>query len=406
MPPTISPRGKAALDDALVAAVADPLIPAQFWGVTTAQGPIYFNCGGERVLHEPEKGVVNEDTMLQLWSMTKLVTSVACLQLVDRGVLSLDDEELVGAHLPELAAQRILTGYSDAGEELWADRTEPITLRHLLSHTSGISYPEMPPTISRWQKEHNHPWYFAPNGGVKAFTVPLEFEPGVRWSYGLGIDWAGFLVERVTGVTLGTYFQEHIFAPLGITSLTFTPTPEVHERLMKETWRDAAGNLIQADPDTRLLDPATIKLDSGGAGLLGTAKDYLRFLQGVLASQSPGGIISPASFALLFTNTLPADRSARHYADMQAFMGEWGTYDFTADLGFSVALAVNAKDAKSGRRAGSGAWGGMAKTDFWIDPASGIAGFCGTQLVGGEVNPDPFAGVYAAFERQVYDALE
>ncbi|MDA4809725.1 serine hydrolase, partial [Enterobacter hormaechei] len=87
----------------------------------------------------------------------------------------------------------------------------------------------------------------------EAFVIPLEFEPGVGWSYGLGIDWAGILVERVTGSTLGSYFQEHIFAPLGITSLTFIPTPEVLERLMKETWRDDAGNLIQADPDTRLL---------------------------------------------------------------------------------------------------------------------------------------------------------
>ncbi|TXT10789.1 hypothetical protein VHUM_02294 [Vanrija humicola] len=373
MAPTISPRGKAALDAALADAVADPLIPAVFFGVTTASGPIYLSCGGERVLGEPAKGAVTEDTMLQLWSMTKLVTSVACLQLVERGVLSLDDEALVATHLPELAAQRILTGHSAAGDELWAERTTPITLRHLLNHTSGLPYPDMPEIITRWQKEHGHPWYFAPNGTVDNFNVPLEFEPGAGWSYGLGIDWAGFLIERVTGDTLAAYFQKHIFEPLGITSLTFIPTPEVHQLLMKETWRDAAGNLIQANPDTRLLDPATIKVFSGGAGLLGTAKDYLRFLQGLLASQAPGGIISPASIRLLFTNTLPADRSARHYADMEAFMGSWGTYDFSADIGFSVGLAVNGKDAKSGRKAGSGAWGGMAKTDFWIDPASGIA---------------------------------
>ncbi|KAL1408750.1 hypothetical protein Q8F55_005563 [Vanrija albida] len=406
MAPTISARGKTDLDAALAAAIADPLLPAQFWGVTTAKGPIYFNCGGERVLHEPERGEVTEDTVLQLWSMTKLVTSVACLQLVDRGEVSLDDEGVIAAHLPELAAQRILTGHTEAGAEVWAERTKPLTLRHLLSHTSGVPYPEMPPAIARWQTEHDHPWYFAPGAGIEALAVPLEFEPGAGWSYGLGIDWAGVLVARVSGSTLGDYFSEHIFGPLGITSLTFVPAPGVLARLMKETWRDAEGGLVQANPDTRPLDAAALKTHAGGAGLLGTAKDYLRFLEGILASATPGGILSPASFALLFKNTLPADRGARHYADMEAFMGSWGTYDFNAELGFSVALATNAKDAASGRKAGSGAWGGMAKTEFWIDPASGIAGFCGTQLVGGEVNPDPFAAVYAGFESCVYAALE
>lgn len=321
---------------------------------------------------------------------------------MEKGIVSLDDPAIIEKTLPELCQLPVLT-YTDAGEQL-SKRKNPITLRHLLTHTSGLAYGELDPILNRYMTEHKIPPALSLATGIEGFLLPLAFEPGTRWTYGLGIDWAGFLLERLTGEKLGDYFQKNIFAPLGIKSISFIPQPDLKNQ-MGITGRDENGKLIKS-PGLRGLDPSTVQIHSGGGGLLGTGKDYLRFLQAVLASKQPGGIISPESYKLLFTNQLPPrEQGTKHYDDMKEFYDIWGTYDWNSDIGWGLGFSVNGKDSKYGRKAGSGTWLGICKTEYWLDPATGIAGFCGTQILS-LVWPDAHAKVYTGFETAVYKALE
>jgi len=319
---------------------------------------------------------------LQLYSTTKLVTSVAVLQLVDRGLLDLDDGSLIETKLPELWAQDIVA-FADENEDTqptFTKRTKPITLRQLLTHTSGLSYMFNAPEIARWEKSIGRKdgiWA----GTVEGFTQPLIFEPGTRWWYSIGIDWAGILVERVSGQRLEEYFREHIFEPLGIKHLTFIPTSDVQARLQQVCERGADGKLQHCEGMRSTSNP-NLGQYSGGGGLFGTARDYLRFLRGILASGAgaQGAILSQKAFKELFTNSLPArDGSNTVHADIAA-MAKRQTYHDPAHvnndaqyLEHSVGLVLNTRDSVNGRRAGSGCWDGAAKTQYWLDPTTGVA---------------------------------
>lgn len=310
--------------------------------------------------------------------MTKLVTSVAALQLIDRGLVDLDDPRVIEDKLPELCAQEILSYKS--GEAVYTPRTRPITLRRLLTHTSGLGYHFNSPELARWQEEEGPGvgvgiW----SGTVEGFTEPLLFEPGTRWRYSIGIDWAGILVERLSGQGLEDYFQQNIFKPLGIDDISFIPTPEMLARMQQTCSRDDAGKPVPC-PSLRPIDNPNLGQVSGGGGLFGTAKGYLRFLAGILASKEEGGIISPSAFKTLFTNALPPrgdDNTC--YADL-ARSAKQQTYhdpDHVANdaqyLEHSIGLVLNTRDSVNGRKAGSGCWDGAAKTQYWLDPTTGIA---------------------------------
>ncbi|TXT10573.1 hypothetical protein VHUM_02078 [Vanrija humicola] len=387
-------------------------MPAFAFGAATADEVLYFNAEGPRVYGEPDKGQVDDKTLYQMYSMTKLVTAVAALQLVDEGKLQVDDPAIIEETLPELCAQPILS-YDADGKEVLTARKNPITLRRLLSHTSGLGYPTLDPRLARWLKENDPPVFFNPDSGLKALEVPLLFEPGTSFVYGIGIDWAGVLVERLSGKTLEEYFQERIFRPLGITSITFILTQDIIDRLQHVTDRDDEGKLHLA-PSLRELTPHTMEQFHGGDGLYGNAKDYLRFLQAVLASQKPGGIISPESYKWLFEDALPergGDNTA-HQVLHQFLHILPVDHTLLADggkaLGFSLSLQLNSVDSALGRKAGSASWGGAAKTLYWLDPVTNLVGICFTQVLAG----NPLQGseyvndVYYKFERKLYDVLE
>lgn len=364
--PTLSADAKTKIDQILQSAVDSKEIPASTFAVATADlnaEPVYFKASGERVFGSPDKGQINEDTVLQLMSMTKLVVTVAALQLVAAGKLTLDDPEIINKHLPELTSLKIIKSADDAG----TDRTKPITLRHLLTHTNGTGYDVMVPLLGEWAKKHSHPGVFASNATVQTFELPLIFEPGTAWNYSLGLDWGGILIERVTGQSLDSYFKENIFKPLGADSLTFVPTEKHYERLQQVVTRDAEKKLT-VFPGIRETAPEKVKGQaSGGAGLYGTARDYLRFLQGILRSAQPGGILPPEYTELIFSNQLPK-------APEGTFKGQ---YEFAAliphidpalvangGLSHSLGGYLTTQDSKWGRKAGS---------DFWEGESAAVA---------------------------------
>ncbi|TXT06177.1 hypothetical protein VHUM_03650 [Vanrija humicola] len=406
-PPHLTAEGKAALDALLHAEVASRTVPALTFGATSADGELYFAQAGERVLGHPDKGQVDADTVMSYHSCTKLMTTTAVLQLVDAGVLSLCDPAVVERYAPELCALPILHGYSGDGEAILSERSTPLTLTHLLTHTSSMTYAFNNENTARWVAERGVPSYFEHGAGVAGFAVPLAFEPGSSWTYGMGIDWAGIIVERASGRTLEEYFAEHIWRPLGITSMTFLPSQAHLDRLQKVQTRDEGGRLVPSAPLRPIVANPTIKQLAGGGGVMGTARDYLTFLRGILASGRPssGTGATPALFSrAAFRDVKAVYAALEKTTTTQGYHDPAHTANGAQGLGHSVGLVLNSADSVHGRRGGSGCWDGAAKTQYWIDPATGIAGICFTQLL--TPNPDPFMGTYNRFERALYDALE
>jgi CubicO group peptidase (beta-lactamase class C family) len=322
---------------------------------------------------------------LQLYSMTKLITSIACIQLWERGLVDFDDAALIEKHLPELVTQPILKEYND-DTAVFTPRTRPLTLRHLLTHTSGLGSGMLSPLLGRWEAEHGGAKSFAPGATAADLAQPILFEPGTKYAYGIGLDWAGVLVERVSGSTLEDYFQTHIFAPIGLTKedMTFLPTDSVQERLMEVLGRQPDGGLAPADGLRKVpgLKPQDVTLYLGGAGLLGTARAYMTVLREVLACGKRDGVLSRKGYDLVFANALPArseQSSQQIYEDLAAMMvfsglsEEQYTNPDGAGNAHSLALCLTELDSVHGRKKGTASWSGAAKTRFWIDPVSGVA---------------------------------
>jgi methyl acetate hydrolase len=317
---------------------------------------------------------------------------------MDKGLISLDDPAVIDKYCPEIVSQPILKAIAEDGTEHTTDNNQKINLRHLLTHTSGLAYPFISPLAGEWHAKHNIPSMFAANADLVSVTQPLLFAPGTGWCYSQGLDWAGILVERVTNQNLEEYFRQNIFEPCGITSMTFYPSDRVKSRLLPLSARDEAGRLIPYTPSpwfTRPWTPDLVTFLGGGAGLFGSARDYLRLLQNLLAvGVSSKPLISPESFKLLFENALPLrSHTNTCYSDL-AEMAKRQTYHDPALLtegtgeyiGHSVGLFINLRDSCYGRKAGSGCWDGAAKTQYWLDPSTGIA----VSLISGLVHRNSF----------------
>ncbi|WOO79171.1 Acyltransferase LovD [Vanrija pseudolonga] len=403
--PRVADTGAAALDALLERTVANRDLPAVTFGVIGASGaPIYFAARGEKALGDAAKGQIDETTYLELYSQTKLMVAVAVLQLVDRGVLNLDDTAVVEKHAPELLAQKVLS-YDDAGNEVLSPLTGKLTLRTLLTHTSGLAYGFDSPALAKWEAAHKPATSYNPESGVAGFTRPFVFQPGTNWTYSIGIDWAGIILERVTGQSLEEYFTQHIFAPLGLKDLTFyiteanAPRFQVVQTRTESGWEPAKFSYRDRTPGVRY------KQLSGGGGLVGTAKDYLLFLQAILAAKEhSNAVVSKAAYDELFRDSLTADVRAKLNARPDKALKQ--IPGGPAALSWSVGLELNLTDGEFGRKKGSGYWGGAAKTSFWLDPASGIAAVFGTQILGAAFADLGFKAVKDEFERTLYDALE
>lgn len=210
-------------------------------------------CSGAFGRRDDSSVAVRADSIFQIASMTKAITSAAALQLVDQGKVTSD--EPVSRHLPQLANLDVLEG-----TQLRPART-PITLRHLLSHTSGFCYDIWDERT--FQYTASKPSYDKPG--------PLMFEPGTRWQYGQSVDWAGRLVEAMSGSTLEDYFQEKMLRPLGMVDTSYILPASKFERMVSNYHREPSGELKQ---DVRTL-PARPKEFNGGGGLFATAADYV-----------------------------------------------------------------------------------------------------------------------------------
>ena len=387
-----------AIDTARLKATADPVlgksvaagdVPGVVAAVTTRDATVYEAGFGSRVLGQGP--AMTHDTVMWIASMTKPVTGVAAMQLVEQGRLSLD--EPAAKVLPELGRVRVLEGWDGDKPRLREPRSA-ITLRNLLTHTSGYAYDIWNADMDKYLNVMGLPR--AGSGRNIALTTPLASDPGTRWEYGIGIDWAGKMVEAASGQRLGAYMQEHIFGPLGMGSTAYRITPSMRERLAKVHQREAGGGLSVTPFETNQ-EP---EFEPGGGGLYSTAGDYLKFIRMIL--NRGGCLLRPETVELMSRNAmgdlrvvkLPAVRAALS-CDAEFFEGTPKTWGLT--------FMINEADAPTGRPAGSLAWAGLGNTYFWIDPKNGIGGVHMAQVLP-FVDARALAGFYA-FEKSVYECL-
>jgi len=380
------------LDPIFAAAIAAGKVPGVVAAVATDTGVVYQRAHGVRELGG--SAPMTDDTLFWIASMTKAITSAAALRLVERGELSLD--EPLGERVPYLARVQVCDGFdADDRPKLRAPRT-PVTLRHLLTHTSGFVYNIWNATMARYQAAHGSR---SGPGTYAGYEVPLAFDPGTRWEYGVGIDWAGFVVERVAGERLGAHLERHFFAPLGMTSTTFAPSAEQIARRATTHARTPGG--LTAIPATM---PAAPEIDGGGGGLYSTVPDYLRFTQMILNGGRWNGatILAPKTLAWLEENQIGA-------LDVTPMRSAFPTMSNDCDLlpgmkaKWSLGFLVNPQRSAEGRSAGSLAWAGLPNCYYWIDPTKRVTGVFATQVM-------PFCdaealALFRAFERAVYAEL-
>ncbi|KAH7142010.1 beta-lactamase/transpeptidase-like protein, partial [Dactylonectria macrodidyma] len=229
------------------------------------------------------------------FSCTKLLTTICVLQCVERSLIGLDDE--VCSVLPELANPNIINAISEGPFELTPAKSK-ITVRHLLTHTSGLSYDAMHPVLVAWRKSRGEPPLVMSGKVDEAFSLPLLFEPGSGWVYGAGLDWAGVLVERINSNTkLADYMEEHVFKPLGLERSTFhlSTRPDISASLAQMWNRTETGELIPIPSPY----PVDARDDSGGMGLITSTADFIRVLRDLL--QDKPVLLKPETVSEIFT---------------------------------------------------------------------------------------------------------
>jgi CubicO group peptidase (beta-lactamase class C family) len=383
--------GGAAIDASLRGAVERKDVP----------GVVALVTNRERVLYQGAFGVADvatgrplaSDALFRIASMTKPITSVALMQLVEQGKLSLDDP--AEKYLPELANPKVIESFdAKTGDYKLRPAARPATVRNFLTHTSGLAYTF---TSAIWRDFKPHAGETYPFGG------PMLFDPGERWHYSTSTDVVGRLVEVVSGQKLEDYFHEHIFVPLKMNDTSYNVPEAKGPRLVAQQQRAGErmdGDIVLQNPQAPGL---TIAKPIGGGGLASTADDYGRFMRMILNRGELDGarVLKAETVALMEQNqigavTVPALKSALPRSADFTFIADgrdkWG-------LGFLITV-----DQVPGKRSpGSLSWGGINNTFFWIDAARGVAGTIMMQYL-------PFAdakalSTYDAFERGAYQLV-
>ena len=339
---------------------------------------------------------IRPDTIFWLLSMTKAITATACMQLVEQGRLRLDQP--AGEILPQLKSPQILDGFDTSGQPKLRPARNTITVRHLLTHTSGFTYSIWSDRLSQYEKVTGMPDIgYSMNG---AFAAPLEFEPGERWEYGINMDWVGKLVEAVTDQSLEVYFREHIFEPLGMRNTGFLIGNAQKQRVATLHRRQADGSLV---PEPFEINQRP-EFFMGGGGLFSTPRDYMAFLQMLLNGGTYRGerVLRADTVAMMFRNHIGDLQVAEMKTAQPSWSNSFDQFPGAAHK-WGLSFDINTQPGPHGRSAGSVSWAGLLNTYFWVDPVKRVAGSLFTQML-------PFydarvVNLYGQFERAFYDGL-
>jgi methyl acetate hydrolase len=381
-----------AIDQVMQAAVDAGAVPNVAAIAADRDGVLYTGSAGPLVIGG--SGPVTVDSQFRIMSMTKIVTTAAALQLIETGKLDLNAP--VDAYCPDFSQLQVLEGFDRDEPNLRPPATRA-TVKHLITHTSGLGYWFWSDDLLRWEKVTGTPNVVS--GSSAIFGAPLLADPGAAFRYGINTDWLGKVVEAVGGARLDVVIKEGITGPLGMSNTTFllddhqrvASTP-VHIRGEDGAWT-SVGEILNQSPDWW----------AGGHGLYSTPRDYIRFERALLRGGELDGerILQESTVDAAFSNQIGAlDFPAAIPTSDPA-----STCDFNAGPGFKwgYGLLLNSQDLPGMRRAGSGAWAGLCNTHFWIDRSSGICGSIYSNFL-------PFATpealkLYMDFEVALYNSL-
>jgi methyl acetate hydrolase len=383
---TLSPHGSAAITSVLKTATDRGEVPGVVVAVVNKDGVLYHEAFGKSrtLTNQP----MAKDTIFNMASMTKPVTSVAIMMLVDDGKLKLDDE--VAKYLPKWKAPLVISKFNQADASY---ETRPakraITIRHLLTHTSGIGYGFSSPTLTKIMAREKK----------TELDLPLLFEPGESWAYGASTRVLGHVVEAISGQTIDAFLASRILQPLGMHDTSYLVPAEKISRVVAVNARGGDGKFVERPMPATL--PAQVQ---GDGGLYGTASDYGLFLRMLLNRGTLNGrrILSERSAKTIFENhtgnvVVQPQESANPALSRNFPLGagkdRWG-------LGFQLAA-----DRQADRRSpGSGTWAGIFNTHFFIDPTREIGVMVMMQTL--PFYDEASMKVYAGVEEAVYKNLK
>lgn len=266
----MNPRFKQVADNILQAAVtSNPRVPGVVAMVTDRERNVYEGAAGVR--NTGSDAPMTIDDAFALFSTTKAITSTAALQLVEEGKLDLDAP--ASRYAPDIGRLQVIEGFDASGNPKLRAPKREVTTRKLLTHSAGFGYDFFNQHYKRLADEKGQPSVITATKA--ALMTPLLFDPGEKWEYGSNLDWAGQVVEGITGKRLGEVFQARIFEPLGMRNMTFVLTDGLRARLAGMHTRNADGSLTPMAFEL----PSPPEVDMGGHGLYGTVGDYMRFIR-------------------------------------------------------------------------------------------------------------------------------
>jgi CubicO group peptidase (beta-lactamase class C family) len=384
---------RTSIDGVLEQAVDSGAVPNVAAIAADRNGIVYEGGAGPRVAGQGDP--VGVDTHFRIMSMTKMVATVAALQLMERGALDFDAP--VESYCPEWGDLQVLEGFDGDVPRLRPPASKA-TVRNLITHTSGAAYWFWNADIVRWEAATGTPNVLS--GDNVIFTAPLVADPGTAYVYGINTDWLGKVVEAASGQTLDRCIEENITRPLGMDQTAFLMSAEQRANSVPVHLKGEDGAWAASDIDLRQ-DP---DYWAGGHGLHSTPRDYMKFQRMLL-----GNGTSPDGVKILESETVDA-----------AFSNQIGDLDFPAEIPtadpptthplnlgqgykWGYGLLLNTEDVPGMRRAWSGAWAGLLNTHFWVDRTTGIAGAIYSQSLP-FVTPEALQ-MYQDFERALYASL-
>jgi CubicO group peptidase (beta-lactamase class C family) len=384
--PTLPQQGGAAISSLLKAATDRGDVPGVVVAVVNKDGVLYNEAFGKS--RTSTSTAMARDTIFNMASMTKPITSIAIMMLVDEGRLKLDDE--VAKYLPNWKDRPVISGFNDADASYQTRPAKrPITIRHLLTHTSGIGYGFSSPTLTKIMAKTMQ----------TELDLPLLFDPGESWAYGASTRVLGHLVEAISGRTIDAFLESRILSPLGMHDTSYLVPAAKYARVVAVNARGNDGRFVEQPMPDKL--PATVQ---GDGGLYGTASDYGLFLRMLLNRGTLNGkrLLSERSVKTIFENHMghvvvqpqtSANPTLTRNFPLGAGKDRWG-------LGFQLA----AEKQPNRRTPGSGTWAGIFNTHFFIDPGREIGVVVMMQTL-------PFYDaasmkVYADVEEAVYMTLK
>ncbi|MEC7992350.1 MAG: serine hydrolase domain-containing protein [Pseudomonadota bacterium] len=356
---------------------------------TIATGKLNFavaavgNAGGQTWSHaagyqDAEKTkAASPDNIIQIASMTKLVTTIAALQLVEQGKLDLDTP--ISAYAPELNELQVLTGFAADDTPIFEKANRAPTARELMTHTAGYAYEIWNTNALKGVQLGVTPSLLGEGNYLEA---PLAFQPGTAWEYGINTDWLGVLVERLSDQRLAEYFDDNIFKPLGMTDTFYELPAGKLDRSVTMMARAAEGLVKLPSFQPTPMEKGSMPHYSGGGGLSSTVADYGRVLQMLLNSGSLDGktLLKSETVDNMFQNNI-GDIKPAALATVMPTLSNTADMSFGNKATFGLGLLIHTDGIDGGRKANAGSWAGLFNSYYWVDREAGTYGIFGTQLL-------------------------